>query len=145
MQKLSPIANTILSTHIGYRNTDLFDGSDYTAQNAYNHETEELGNNDIPDFVNTHYGVNITSGLEFEKWLQSQKQFGANTELFLYWFTSYDNVFEIYNLKDVNEPIQRFTLPEDALIVSDLNNDGLAIVSATPLSELNQTNVENTQ
>lgn len=143
MQKLSPIANTILSTHIGYRNTDLFDGSDYTAQNAYDHETEELGNDDIPDIVTTHYGVNITSGLEFEKWLQSQKQFGENTELFLYWFTSYDDVFKIYNLEDDTQPIQHFTLPEDALIVSDLNNDGLAIVSATPLSELNQTNVEN--
>lgn len=145
MQKLSPIATTILSTHIGYRNTELFDGTDHTAQEAYRYEIEELGNNNIPCFINVYYGVNITSELEFEKWLHSQKQFGTNTELFLYWFTSYNDVFELYNNEDADQPIQRFTLPDDALIVCDLNNDGLAIVSATPLSELNQTNVKDAE
>lgn len=141
MALLSHNATQIMTSRIGYRNTDLFDGADYTAEEAFKYETSELGNSDIIDFIKEHYDVNITSGKSFSKWLHSIKQFSQKSELFLYWFTSRQDVFTLYNRSNKAEPIQQFILPQDSLLVSDLDIDGIAIVSASPLSSLSQTTI----
>lgn len=141
MALLSHNATQIMTSRIGYRNTDLFDGADYTAEEAFKYETSELGNSDIIDFIKEHYDVNISSSESFSKWLHSIKQFSEKSELFLYWFTSRQDVFTLYNQSDKAEPIQQFILPQDSLLVSDLDVDGIAVVSASPLSSLSQTNI----
>jgi len=141
MVLLSHNATQIMISRIGYRNTELFDGADYKAEEAFKYETSELGNSDIIDFIKEHYDVNITSSNAFSKWLHSIKQFSQKSELFLYWFTSKQDVFELYNRSNKAEPIQQFILPQDSLLVSDLDIDGIAIVSASPLSSLSQTTI----
>lgn len=141
MALLSYNATQIMTSRIGYRNTELFDGSDYTAEEAFKYETSELGNSDIIDFIKEHYDINITSSKSFLKWLHSIKQFSKKSELFLYWFTSRQDVFALYNRSNKAEPIQQFILPQDSLLVSDLDIDGIAIVSASPLSSLYQTTI----
>lgn len=141
MAFLSYNATQIMISRIGYRNTELFDGADYKDEEAFKYETSELGNSGIIDFIKEHYDVNITSSNAFSKWLHSIKQFSQKSELFLYWFTSKQDVFELYNRSNKAEPIQQFILPQDSLLVSDLDIDGIAIVSASPLSSLSQTTI----
>lgn len=80
----------------------------------------------------------ITSSEIFDDWLHNLKQFSQKTELFLYWFTSQQAVYDLYS--GAEETIQ-YTLPNNYIIVSDLGPDGFAIVSNEPLSSLQQTQI----
>lgn len=132
---MSNVQDVIVASNIGYRNPFLFDGNDHTAFNAYQFDTIELKNTDISEFVATHHHQTITSPQSFENWLYSLKQFSANAELFLYWFTTRDNVIKLYS---GDESLVEYQLPENYIVISDLGPDGIGIVSDTPLSALTQ-------
>ena len=135
---LTLTAKNIVQSNIGFRNPYLFDGEDHSAKDAYEYETIELQNDDIQDFIKNQYNVTITSSETFDDWLHNLKQFSQKAELFLYWFTSQQAVYDLYS--GTEETIQ-YTLPNNYIIVSDLGPDGSAIVSNEPLSSLQQTQI----
>ena len=103
---LTLTAKNIVQSNIGFRNPYLFDGEDHSAKDAYEYETIELQNDDIQDFIKNQYNVTITSSETFDDWLHNLKQFSQKAELFLYWFTSQQAVYDLYSAlkKQFNTP-----------------------------------------
>lgn len=129
-QLLSATATQIIDDNIGYRNDNLYSGEDYTIEDVLNYEYNELGNEDILDYTNSQDGNDV---LQF-----IAKQFNLTLPftqpIYAYWFTLKDAVIELYNGNI--EPITAFTLPNQYVIISDLDRDGVLIASPTPKSKL---------
>lgn len=131
--KLSKTATQIVTANTGYRNDFLFDGDDHQILAVIAYEHDELGNDDVFDFVKKIYHIDIVKHPdEFKAWLE--KVFQTNvTNLFGYWLTSEDNCIELYTDALDNE-ITKLTLPTNYLILSDLSIDGCLIVTDQPKS-----------
>lgn len=128
MTKPSKTAQKIIDSNIGYRNDTLFSGDDYLIQETLKFEIYELDNDDILDYLNVD-GINDV--LDY-----IDKHLPHHKELYAYWFTSKDAVQKLY--AGDTEPISEFKLPQKYLILSDLDDEGILIVSETPKSELEQ-------
>ena len=132
LAELSPDARDIITHNIGYRNDDLFDGDDHLLPDVLAFEINELENEDILDFTDSQDGndvINIANA-----W------YGEDTPVYAYWFATLPNVRKLYtsHFEDddptIVEPITAFELPEKYIVISDLDQDGMCIMSPTPKS-----------
>lgn len=131
LAQLSPEAREIITQNIGYRNDELFDGNDHLLPDVLAFEINELENEDILDFTNSQDGNDVIN--------IANARFGENTPVYAYWFATLRNVRELYStpLEDdptIAEPITAFELPEEYIVISDLDQDGICIMSPTPKS-----------
>lgn len=133
-KNLSNTALSIQTSGIGYRNDFLFSGEDYYLTHVLEYELNELGNQDILHYTQTKSIQEILTYVDLK--------LPNHDELFAYWFTSKKGVIDLYD-GGFGEPITEFELPNKYIILSDLDEDGLMIVSETPKSALNQTITKN--
>lgn len=133
LSQLSPEARDIIAHNIGYRNDQLFGGDDHLLPDVLAFEINELENEDILDFTDSQDGNDVMN--------IANAWFGENTPVYAYWFATLPNVREFYttHLEDeddqtINEPITAFELPEEYIVISDLDQDGMCIMSPTPKS-----------
>lgn len=132
ISELSSEAREIITHNIGYRNDDLFDGDDHLLPDALAYEINELENEDILDFTNSQDGNDVIN--------IANAQYGEDTPVYAYWFATLSNVRELYtsHFEDddpiIVEPITAFELPEKYIVISDLDQDGICIMSPTPKS-----------
>lgn len=132
--KLSSTALQIVAANNGYRNDFLFDGDDHQILAVISYEHDELGNDDIFDFIKKSYHIDIVKQPdEFKTWLETIFQIRVD-HLFGYWLTTKDNCIELYTDALDNE-ITKLTLPTNYLILSDLSIDGCLIVTDQPKSD----------
>lgn len=127
MVKQTVTAAEIIATNIGYRNDALFSGDDYLIHDVLDWEMHELQNTDILDYLNLSH---------FDDVIDYVKQHFGTDEVYGYWFTTKQNVIDLYH--GDTEDMTQFELPSDYLILSDLDDDGILIVSQTPKSALEQ-------
>lgn len=134
LSQLSPEAREIVTHNIGYRNDQLFNGDDHLLPDVLEFEINELENEDILDFTNSKDSNDIIN--------IANSWYGKDTPVYVYWFATLPNVREFYttHLEDddsdsaIVEPITAFELPEKYIVISDLGQDGICIMSPTPKS-----------
>ena len=132
--KLSNTASQIIAFNKGYRNDFLFDGDDHQILDVISYENDELGNDDIFDFIKKIYRIDIVKNSdEFKTWLEKIFQTSVDN-LFGYWLTSKDSCIALYT-DTLDDEITELTLPMDYLILSDLSVDGCLIVTNQPKSD----------
>lgn len=127
---LSQTANVIKLSNIGYRNDYLFSGEDYLIEEVLDFEINELYNHDIFEFT----GLSKIS----EILIYAHNKLNTKARLYGYWMTSRDGVIHNYANGDNQTVITQFTLPKDYIILSDLDDEGVLIISETPKSLLLQ-------
>ena len=132
--KLSNTTAQIVAANTGYRNDFLFDGNDHQILAVISYEHDELGNDDIFNFIKKSYHIDIVKHPdEFKSWLEKVFQTSVNN-LFGYWLTSQDSCLDLY-ADTLNDEITKLILPNDYLILADLSVDGCLIVTNQPKSD----------
>lgn len=130
--KLSKLTQNIVDTNIGYRNDYLFDGNDFLIMDVIEYEKNELGNDDIHDFIKSQYNIKPK---DIKAWLESK--FNTKVDkLYGYWLSSKLGI-DTY-IDSFDDLITEIPLPDKYIILSDLGNDGCLIVSPKPKSELTE-------
>ena len=128
--KLSETAQKIKKKNIGYRNDRLFSGDDYLIEDVLDNEINELCNEDIFEFTS------LSTIPEILDYIHNNLSTSKN--LYGYWMTTKEGIIENYPNGDNQTIITQFTLPDKYLILSDLMDEGILIVSETAKSLLMQ-------
>lgn len=117
---LSFTAKHIFANKLGYRNDGYGDGSIRLVEEIIQYEIEELGNLDILSTCERLYKVTDINCLLNER-------FNKEENVFAIWLTTPEGVAKNYSEEEVQ--ISEYQLPEDALILSDLDSEGILIAT----------------
>lgn len=133
---LSKTAQILLQNNGGWRNDLLFSSDDYTITDCLNYENNELGNEDVVDFIQQLPGKDNRSLTDMDMAIAAVETFISQqhlNNLYGWWLTTKAACQEIYQ-DEPDEPLSQYQLPQavwsKTLILSDLSTDGLLI--ATP-------------
>lgn len=117
---LSFTAKQIFTNKLGYRNDGYGDGSIRLVEEIIQYEVEELGNLDILSTCERLYKVTDINCL-------LEQRFNREENVFAIWLTTPEGVVKNYSEEEVQ--ISEYQLPEDALILSDLDSEGILIAT----------------
>lgn len=126
---LSSQARMMLATHRGYR-TDAQSIQEYhTGSEIIDYEINELGNLDILDTMNALYSLNLKTSTDVINELNVVLGFDFQC----LWLTNNMlDVVELYTdghkrpttIKNINVPIDKYYIPNTAILISDVGSDG---------------------
>lgn len=142
----------MIKEQAGYRNNAYSGGGSEVAQAVIKHEMFEMQNEDIYDFFVENLGLKV--GLNFGS--AKEEDFDnvilemmyiikeklnliedENSELGALWLTTKRGVYKNYSFSSLDEDIFRYELPADVVPISDLGDQGVLFVSATPIWKWN--------
>lgn len=116
----------LLLYRIGYRNDNLSTGH-YKINDVIHHEINELGNEDIIETCKIFYGTD-------DVYAVINRHFGEK-QLWGLWLTTEDGVISNYN--GDSEFYDSYKIPDNALVISDLGDEGaLFVIDVYPSSLL---------
>jgi hypothetical protein len=132
-EKLTPEAKELLESRIGYR-TETACGEGYRdAKAVIDHEIRELGNVEEQSEIAERLGLPRNSSLE-EINEQIDRRFGPDAKVL--WLTTKegvkwyltenaeDNIDSRMSPEEIDAAIDRYKIPDNALLVVDLGSDG---------------------
>lgn len=112
----------MLKQKTGYRNWGFRGSGVYEAAEVISFECEELGNTDVYEFVQQHYGVKLGSLAELLQWLDDRTaEWG---KCYVLWLTSWEGVIKHYTYEGEQNVICKVTLPDDVFPLSDCGDQG---------------------
>ena len=140
IDKLSNTAQSLIKNGCGYRNIEVYGSGVVDYEEIIKFETLELGNDDIFDTCLELYNIGYnTNGLMEEKEEDIERRIEENIKhwknhfqadkLYGLWLTTEEAVEELYE----GDPVE-FTIPAGAVIVSDLDEEGILLVFNKDLS-----------
>jgi hypothetical protein len=120
MENYSNTLKELLETKVGYRN-DHYSTGHYCIKDVLDFEIIELGNEDIPETVNKFYNTNNIWQIIFKHFpnVEINKLWGL-------WLTSKQGVIEYYKGKE--EGYNSYLIPDNALAISDIDDEGVLFV-----------------
>lgn len=145
MPELSNPLQTMLEEGCGFRNNEWGESRVWDLQDVVYHEMTALMNSDIPEFLNEHYNAGIclddngkfdTDAFEYEApcYVSDVMDFirskVGEDELYGVWLTTKSSVLKIYD-SGSETTVSMYQIPEDALVISDLDIDGALFVTRT--------------
>lgn len=150
VEKMSSTFKELDGERKGYRNNEWGESRIWSLRDVVYHEMTALMNSDIPEFLNEQYGADICKAddgsfdqeaFEYEApcYVDDVMQFieekTGEGELHGVWLTTTKGVCEIYH-SGAETPITSYRIPTDALVISDLDEDGCLFVTKTHPDEL---------
>ena len=144
-QKLSPEAQEILRTRVGYRTEGAYGEGYRDAKAVIEHETKELGNSEERREAAKRLGLPGTSSLK-QIGDEIDRRFGPDAKVL--WLATKEGVkyyLDSYNedLPDDERPkledetVDKYTIPTGALLLTDLGYDGqLFLMTAKDYDEM---------
>lgn len=150
LEGISPTLQTIINQASGSRNNEWGESRIWTLRDIVYHEMTALMNSDIPEFLNEKYGADICKAddgsfdqdafeCEAPRYVEDvirfiEKKMGASN-LYGVWLTTKEGVCEIYH-SGSQTAITTYRIPDDALVISDLDIDGSLFVTGVHPEEL---------
>ena len=130
LSNLSTSAQYILKTRCGYRSDDQSELAGLTHQplpiQIIDHELNELGNTDIPDTLKLIYNRTVNTPHDMNKLIKYL--LNINTDYYyLLWLCASPNDAKDY--ADKPSSVYDVRIPDDAIIISDLDLGGVLIAS----------------
>ena len=131
--KRSKTCEQLLNDGFGYRNDDISTTTSTTPLwEILEYEINELGNDDVFDYLQS-LGMNFISVDEVINYIYNTLHLPYRTPLYGMWLTTKENVLDFYHNGENNEiTISKYSIPENALIISDLDCDGILFVLCKP-------------
>ena len=119
----------MIQSKIGYRDDTAYNSGICNFSDILSYEVFELGNEDILRMFKNFYGLKINlrnKKKSIEKILNFCYNRYNSKVLYAKWLTTKENVLELYG-----NTISEYAIPDDFLVASDLEKDGVLFVSKT--------------
>lgn len=140
-KKLSESAVKLLKSKVGYRRDDFYGSNVIDFIDVVRYEMLELGNEDIPVTISSLYGIDVMdvniyesfSGIIdfiFKAFNINKKNYKQNMIKARWFCSDVDHVVDNYILYCESEIyVSKYSIPNDIIIASDLDRQGILVVS----------------